>query len=50
MISLRDVIMILYDRMKTVVAGTDEDGTVIVQIEGASYRLRFHADLIPEHV
>ena len=23
---------------------------VIVQIEGASYRLRFHADLIPAHV
>ena len=23
---------------------------VVVQIEGASYRLRKHADLIPEHV
>ena len=23
---------------------------VVVQIEGASYRLRSHADLIPEHV
>ncbi|MCP4319805.1 MAG: ATP-binding protein, partial [Hyphomicrobiales bacterium] len=23
---------------------------VVVQIEGASYRLRAHADLIPEHI
>ncbi|HSZ90897.1 MAG TPA: hypothetical protein VK822_16160 [Acetobacteraceae bacterium] len=23
---------------------------VVVQIEGASYRLRLHADLVPEHI
>ena len=27
----------------------DEARAVVVQIEGASYRLRHHADLIPEH-
>ena len=27
-----------------------DEGAVVVQIEGASYRLRQHADLVPEHV
>lgn len=29
---------------------TPGDGPLVVQIEGASYRLSAHTDLIPEHV